>query len=213
MSRTFHSPAFADPVRERQAGRFGLFAFLASEGMLFGAMIVVYLILRFHYHEAFAAGSQHLDRTLGTLNTAVLLTSSLFMAIAVETADADSNSSRPQWALLATAALGAVFLGVKGWEYLSEIREGLFPILGLPFRFEGADPQHAALFFDMYLALTGLHAVHLISGIALVLWVALGWTSTEPGARSARLTGVGLYWHFIDVIWVFLFPILYLVSG
>ena len=119
---------------------------------------------------------------------------------------------RARWLLLATAALGLVFLAIKFTEYHEEASKGLAPILGIPFRYDGTDPTGAALFFNLYFAMTGLHAAHLLSGILVVGWIALFWFGKEPPSRLRRVGAIGLYWHFIDVVWVFLYPILYLIN-
>lgn len=190
------------------AGEFGVWIFLASETLLFGAVILAYAVARLGHGEAFAAASAMLSLPLGTINTAVLLTSSLAAAVAVIMAERD-EARLARLAILATALLGVVFLGIKALEYDNEAKEGLLPILGLTFSFPGADPQHARLFFDLYLALTGLHALHLLTGIGLMMVLAAGWKRFQRPARTLRLSA--LYWHLIDVVWVFLFPILYLV--
>lgn len=190
------------------ASEFGVWIFLGSETLLFGAVILAYLVARLGHGEAFAAASAQLSLPLGTVNTAVLLTSSLAVAIALILAER-GDDRHARLALLATTLLGLAFLAIKALEYDHEAQQGLLPILGLPFRFSGTDPQHARLFFDAYLALTGLHAVHLLTGIGLLTALAVGWRRLQRPAHALRLSA--LYWHLIDVVWVFLFPILYLV--
>jgi cytochrome c oxidase subunit 3 len=203
------SKAFLEPPQERQADSLGMWVFIATEAMLFGAVLVGYFIIRLKYHDAFAGGSRALSLPIGTANTAVLLTSSLAMAIGVETAKAGVlNIARR--ALLATAVLGLVFLGLKAFEYWNDVQEGLLPLLG-SFRYDGPDPHHAALFFNLYLMMTGIHATHLVVGIGLVGFLAL--PSRLPALRQAtRIESIGLYWHFVDIVWVVLFPLLYLVQ-
>lgn len=211
MSAATESVAFESARRERQADSLGMWVFLGSEALLFGAVLLAYLIARLFHAEAFAAGSRQLLFWLGTINTAVLLTSSLTMALA------DLAAERGKWRgarslLAATAALGFVFLAIKLVEYHEEASKGLAPILGIPFRYQGADPQGAALFFNLYFATTGLHAVHLVSGILVIGWIAAFWSAREPASRLRRVGAIGLYWHFIDVVWVFLYPALYLLN-
>lgn len=190
------------------SGQFGVFIFLASEGMLFGALILAYLGARIENAPAFVAGSHELSLPLGTANTAVLLTSSFLAALA--TIWADEKRARPaRLALAATAVLGTLFLAIKGYEYWDEARRSLLPVPDIALR----DPFHQVettrVFFDAYLALTGVHALHLITGIALVATLALFWHRLRNPGHVVRLAA--LYWHFIDLIWVFLFPLLYLV--
>jgi cytochrome c oxidase subunit 3 len=191
------------------SGQFGVFIFLASEGMLFGALILAYLGARIENGAAFLAGSHELSLLLGTTNTGVLLTSSLCAALATIWAE-QKRSRRVRLALVATAALGTVFLLIKGYEYWDEAGRGLLPIPNV----ERHDPfypnEPTRVFFDAYLALTGTHALHLVSGIGLMSGIALMWRRLKRPGHVVRLAA--LYWHFIDLIWVFLFPLLYLVK-
>jgi cytochrome c oxidase subunit 3 len=204
------SKAFVETAGERAADRFGMWVFLATEAMLFGAVLVAYFILRLHYPAGWAGGSKALSLFLGTLNTAILLTSSLAMAVAVEAAKG-RQMVLARRALWVTAALGAAFVLVKSYEYYDDVERGLLPILGGDWKSHGPDPAHAQLFLNLYLAMTGMHAVHLLIGIALVVFMVF--YARAPGEPSAmRITSTGLYWHFVDIVWVFLFPLLYLVQ-
>lgn len=195
---------------ERETNSLGMWVFLASEIMIFGALFGVYTVYHINYPEAFAAASSHLNVVLGGLNTAVLLTSSLMMAIAVHMAER-REARLTLIFLLLTAVLGMGFLGIKGFEYWQEYQENLVP--GLNFTFTEANPLHARLFFNIYFIGTGLHALHLTIGILMVLATPLlryrGPFRSDP-ASAVEL--VGLYWHFVDVVWVFLFPLLYLIG-
>lgn len=190
------------------SGQFGVFIFLASEGMLFGALILAYLGARIGNAPAFVAGSHELSLPLGTANTAVLLTSSFAAALATIWAE-EKRARRGRFALAATAVLGAVFLAIKAYEYWDEARRGLLPFPAIELR----DPFHPVaptrVFFDAYVALTGVHALHLITGIVLMVALALFWRRLQRPGHVVRLAA--LYWHFIDLVWVFLFPLLYLV--
>jgi cytochrome c oxidase subunit 3 len=190
-------------------GQFGVFIFLASEGMLFGALILAYLGARIENGPAFLAGSHELSLPLGTTNTAVLLTSSLFAALATIWAE-QRRPGRVRLALAATAALGAVFLLIKGYEYWDEAGRGLLPIPDITRHDPFYPNEPTRVFFDSYLALTGTHALHLGSGIALMGGLAVFWHRLQRPGHVVRLAA--LYWHFIDLIWVFLFPLLYLVK-
>jgi len=184
---------------------------VGSEAMLFGAVMLVFLICPFSYGPAFAAASKHLSLPLGTLNTAVLITSSFAMALA----HLFSTAGRQRAAALAlgaTTLLGIVVLAIKGTEYAMEFHAGIAPVLSAPFTFDGPDPAHAQLFFSLYFAMTGLHGLHLIGGIAVIGWLLAFWRRSEPASRIRRIHAAGLYWHFVDVVWVFLFPILYLIN-
>jgi cytochrome c oxidase subunit 3 len=201
---TVDSPA----TPSRSHGELGVFVFLASEGLLFGALVLGYTVTRLAPGADFGGASRELSLTLGTLNTCVLLTSSFAVALATIWADG-KRDDLARLALLATAALGLVFLCIKGYEYYDEAQRGLFPLRDMADRYPRANPQQHREFFDIYLALTGTHALHLISGIGLMGGITLFWRRLAHPAHTLKLAA--LYWHFIDVIWVFLFPLLYLV--
>lgn len=200
---------FADLRQQRDASALGMWLFLATEVMLFGGLFVAIAVYRVLYPEATSAASGHLDVRLGGLNTAILLTSSLAMGCAVVAARAGRRRSTIML-LAATAALGTVFVAIKGWEWWLEYEKGLMPGVGPAFPLE---PREAELFFNTYFAATGLHALHLAIGIGVVVATA-GLLRFKPGmqlpARSVVVEMVGRYWHLVDVVWVFLFPVLYL---
>ena len=202
-SGALHEP-FERMERQRDADRLGMLVFLASEVMLFGGVFGAAMALRLEHGAGFKAASAHLKLWFGTANTAVLLTSSMLAALAVVW----TREGRPRAAgraLGLAALLGCAFLAIKGAEYLGEYREGLMPGLANA-SFETPFQQ---LFMNLYFAATGLHAVHVTIGILL-----LGTAALMPSARrdrSATLIGnVALYWHLVDVVWVFLYPTLYL---
>ena len=209
-----HAEQFTSREQQSFAGTFGMWVFIASELLFFGPLLFGYLYLRVHYPEASAAASRHTDYLLGTSNTAVLLTSSFLMALAGHAAESGKRS-RAMRLLWAVAALGFVFLVLKGWEYHKDFQENLFP--GSGFR-----PEHGGrlqqmpgmqLFFILYFVLTGLHAVHLTIGILVCL--AMAWRLRRPppvGVSADAIEYAGLYWHFVDVVWIFLYPLLYLVG-
>jgi cytochrome c oxidase subunit 3 len=211
MSNAIESVAFDTARRERRADTFGMWVFIGSEAMLFGAVLLLFFAARLHYSAAFAAASKHLSLTLGTLNTAVLITSSFFMALA-HFYCASRRWRGTTWSLAATALLGLVFLVIKGSEYAMEFHEGIAPVLGAPFAFDGPHPEQAQLFFALYFAMTGLHALHLICGMTVICWLLATWRRTPEANRMRRVPAVGLYWHFVDIVWVFLFPALYLIN-
>jgi cytochrome c oxidase subunit 3 len=189
-----------------------MWTFLVSEVMFFGGLFTTYAVYRHGAPQAFAAASRELDVVLGSINTLVLLTSSLTMALAVRETHL-GRSRRAMLLVLLTMALGIAFLGIKFSEYAHKYREGFAPLAGRPFHFEGAPIGPAKLFFGLYFAMTGVHAVHMIIGVALlgVLALSLG---LRPGSEKheIRMEVAGLYWHFVDIVWIFLFPLLYLVD-
>jgi cytochrome c oxidase subunit 3 len=211
MSGSIESVAFDTAERESKADALGMWVLVGSEAMLFGAVLLVFFLARGQYGEAFAAASKRLSLPLGTLNTAVLITSSFTMILAHHFCTA-GRWRAAVWSLGATGSFGILFLVIKGTEYAKEFSEGIAPVLGAPFTYSGPDPIHAQFFFGLYFATTGLHALHLIGGIAAVSALLVLWPHTAATSRLRRVQAVGLYWHFVDIIWVFLFPILYLID-
>jgi cytochrome c oxidase subunit 3 len=201
-------PQFATPGQQREAALFGIWLFLATEVLFFGGPIALYAAYRFEYPEGFAAAAARTQLVLGAVNTAILLTSSAAMASAVAAARAERRRA-VFWLLLATAALGAAFLAVKGLEYKRELDAHLIP--GWDFAFPGVHAGPAALFFSFYFAATGLHALHLTIGIAVVLTMAAA-ARRDASVHDNRLEVAALYWHFVDVVWIFLFPLIYLAG-
>jgi cytochrome c oxidase subunit 3 len=201
---------FDDEQQQRQAATLGMWVFLCTEVMMFGGLFTGYTVYRHAYLAGFAAGSRHLDVLLGAVNTAVLITSSFTMAMAVRSAQL-GRRSRLVGFLLATMAFGCVFLSIKGVEYARKFEEHLVP--GYDFQFDPALWRQAYVFISFYFAMTGLHALHMIVGIGLITWLV---TKAARGRFSARhhtpVEIVGLYWHFVDIVWIFLFPLLYLIE-
>lgn len=200
------APQFTTEAQQQRAATFGMWVFLATELMFFGPLFLGYGYGRLHLSDAFAAGSRETDIALGTVNTAILLASSFFVANAVDALE--RGAARFATIMLhAAIALGIAFLAIKGIEYSSDWQEHLIPGP------ESALPEGEQFFFLIYFAMTGLHAMHLVVGIAVLLAFAatLG-RITDPVSQSSRLRVAGLYWHFVDAIWIFLYPILYLVG-
>jgi len=196
--------AHALPGVEPDAGKLGMWAFLASEVLFFGGLFVAYLYGRTHWPQGWSGASRHTDVVLGTVNTAVLLTSSALVALGAA-APARRLSARLLWS---TAALGVLFLAIKGVEWHAEWRDGLVP--GVDFAL--ADTPGAEEFFALYFVMTGLHGVHMLLGIALLAVLATGARRDRPWAQARQVEVAALYWHFVDVVWIFLYPLLYLVS-
>lgn len=201
---------FDDLLQQHEADSLGMWAFLGTEVLFFGAMFAAYLVYRMLYPQAWAEASSHTRFWLGTINTAVLLCSSLTVALSIDAAR--ERKRRLLTALLATTAiLGAVFLAIKGVEYYLEYEEGLVPALN--FTFAGPNAREVQLFFVFYFIMTGLHALHLTIGIVMMTLLAyFGWHGRFDGERYITIEIAGLYWHFVDVVWVFLYPLIYLVS-
>lgn len=204
---------FEEPQQQLNADLAGMWLFLATEIMFFGGLFVGYAMYRLRFPEAFAHAAGHLELWLGTANTILLLTSGLTMALADPAMHAN-NRRGALAALAATLALGAAFLGIKAWEYRIEYEEGLMPLLDLGFRYEGAQPRQAEMFFNFYYAMTGLHALHMLIGLAaLIVLIRLVWTWRSPSRLTRQVRITGLYWGFVDVVWLFVFASLYLLGG
>jgi cytochrome c oxidase subunit 3 len=196
--------------QQREATTLGMWVFLVTEVLFFGGLFMVYSVYRTWYPEAFAAASHELDVVLGTVNTVVLITSSLTMALAVHAAQLGQRKLLMTFLVL-TMVLGTAFLGIKSVEYYHKFVEHHVP--GPGFRFEKEYFRHAQLFFSLYFVMTGLHALHMIIGISIMLWMfAWAWNGTITAEYYSPIEISGLYWHFVDIVWIFLFPLLYLVG-
>jgi len=204
-----HAAQFDDAGQERHAASLGMWTFIATEVLFFGVLFFGYSLGRAHFPAAFAVASRHTNLVLGTLNTAVLLTSSFTMALAVRASALRAHRLAARL-LLATALLGLVFAGIKLTEYALDYREHLVP--ALDFAFDPAHYRGALLFFWLYFATTGLHLLHLSIGVVLVLGFAWRLRRDADPRRAGQVEIVGLYWHFVDIVWIFLYPCLYLVS-
>jgi cytochrome c oxidase subunit 3 len=202
---------FADMDQQRESSTLGMWLFLVTEIMFFGGLIAAYLVYRLAYPESWQTGSAHMSFALGTINTIVLLCSSFTMAMAVWASQAGRRRLIVQLLLL-TALFGTAFEVIKGVEYYDHFLEGSLP--GPYWHLDVPHPERAQLFFLIYFTMTGLHALHLAIGIALLLWLA--WKAHQGAYTPYYHTPVhltGLYWHFVDIVWVFLYPLLYLIPG
>jgi cytochrome c oxidase subunit 3 len=206
---------FGNLGEQQESASLGMWLFIAQEIMFFGGLFTAYAVYRYRYHEAFAAASHHLDVTLGAINTAVLIFSSLTMALAVHAAALGRRRQIVAY-LLATVLLGSVFLGVKVVEYKEKYDHHLVP--GQQFsaevlHLEGERANQAEIYYSLYFAMTGLHALHMIIGIPILLTLAvMALRGRFDAAYNSPVEITGLYWHFVDIIWIFLFPLLYLIS-
>jgi cytochrome c oxidase subunit III len=209
-SAAAHAHHFDDLEQQHQASWLGMWVFLATEIMFFGGMFLGYTIYRTAYPQAFADASNHLDVWLGTVNTAVLICSSFTMALAVRAAQLGRAKPAILFLLL-TIVLGAVFLAIKFTEYHAKFIEHLVP--GGAFVYDEARAAAAEIFFSFYFAMTGMHALHMLIGVGLLATLIV---KTARGRFSADyytpVELIGLYWHFVDIVWIFLFPLLYLAG-
>jgi cytochrome c oxidase subunit 3 len=197
--------------QQHTASEMGMWIFLATELMLFGGLFTAYTVYRTAYSAGFAEGSRHLDLLYGGVNTAVLLTSSLTMALAIRAAQLGNRRGLTR-ALALTALLGLVFLVIKGVEYQKHVAEGMVP--GLVWTYQGPLTTQVELFFFAYFTMTALHSIHLGLGVVTVaVFAVLASRGAFLGERHTPVEMLGLYWHFVDVVWLFLLPLLYLFGA
>ena len=207
---------FADLPAQREASSLGMWLFLVTEVLFFGGMFTAYTVYRSTFRRAFEGASNLLDIRLGTINTAVLLMSSLTMALAVW-ASSQGKKKLIILFLLLTIGLGSVFLGIKFVEYKEKFERHEVPgphfVVPHDEKTHELLPRQSEMFFTLYFCMTGLHAVHMIIGVGLLSWLI---HKARKDAFSPRyytpVDNVGLYWHFVDIIWIFLFPLLYLLG-
>jgi cytochrome c oxidase subunit 3 len=211
-----HSPAlahhFSSLEQQNEAALLGMWFFLSTEILFFGGALMAYMVYRSWFPDAFAQASHEIAILPGAINTAVLITSSLTMALAVHAAQMGERNKIMVFIVL-TMILGTAFLGIKGYEYHEKYLEGHIPGFGLEFRFEDQYIRPAQIFFSLYFVLTGLHALHMIIGLGIMIWMLI-WTKqgviTQEYYSPIEISG--LYWHFVDIVWIFLFPLLYLIG-
>jgi cytochrome c oxidase subunit III len=197
--------------QQKEASTLGMWLFLVTEVMFFGGLFMCYLLYRVWYPEAWSEGSLELDIVLGGTNTVVLILSSLTMALAVRSAQTGFPRATVNWLIL-TMLLGGVFLVIKGFEYAHKFHEHHVP--GPNFVFEGPHARQVEIFLSLYFALTGLHALHMVIGFGLlsvIAWMAYKRRFTPEWYTPVEMAG--LYWHFVDIVWIFLFPLLYLLGA
>jgi cytochrome c oxidase subunit 3 len=212
---------FDDMEQQHESATLGMWLFLATEVLLFGGLFTGYIVYRVAYPEVFAEAAHHLavpealpwylqSLFLGTLNTAILLCSSLCVALAGHAAQEEQRWQIVGF-LVATIVLGGVFLAIKFLEYYLKYEEGLVP--GIAFHYQGLQPNVAQLYFLLYFLGTGLHALHMLIGMGVLAVIAV--MAAREQFSAAYFTPVemsGFYWHFVDVVWVFLFPLFYLIG-
>lgn len=194
---------------QKHAERMGMWLFLATEILLFAGLFVIYTAYRNFYPATFHAASKHLDVVMGTVNTVVLITSS--MTVAASTYFAKINKSRvAAWLLFASVAFGVVFLVIKGFEYSHKFHEGALP--GKYYALKDLVMPGAAMFFTLYFFVTGLHAIHVVIGMAVLTWIGIRAMKGEFNSKHYIPVELGgLYWHLVDLVWIFLYPLLYLI--
>jgi cytochrome c oxidase subunit 3 len=196
--------------QQREASSLAMWVFLVTEIMFFGGLFLAYVVYRSLFPNVFIAGSHHLDIRLGGINTAILIGSSLTMALAVRGAQLGNRRSLTLFIVL-TMILGLAFLGIKVVEYHDKWVHHLIP--GPHFHMEGQYAREVQIFYSLYFAMTGLHATHMIVGIGIILWLLPACIRGRYGPDYYHpIECFGLYWHFVDIVWIFLFPLLYLIG-
>jgi len=202
--------------QQKQSATLGIWLFLITEVMFFGGLFLGYIVYRGMYPEAWHLGSGKLDIALGTVNTVILIFSSLTMALSVRAAQTGKSRQCANF-LLATIILGTAFLGIKAVEYSAKFfpAEGAhyFLIPGANFHLDSPFSNGVQIFFSFYFTMTGMHAIHMIIGIGILFWLYL---KARKGSYHQDYYNpvevTGLYWHFVDIVWIFLFPLLYLIG-
>jgi cytochrome c oxidase subunit 3 len=230
-----HQHQFETMGQQKEAAVLGMWTFLLTEILFFGGLFMAYMLYRIWYHDAFVAASSSIVLFWGALNTVVLIASSLTMALGVRASQTDRPRATVGW-LLATILLGCVFLGVKVIEYADKFEHRHVPGADFVWAEPGHEPaadraagaateqaldaaeaarlqQHTQIFFSLYFTMTGLHALHMIVGVglmAVITWMA--WKGKFSSAWYTPVEMSGLYWHFVDIVWIYLFPLLYLID-
>ncbi len=201
---------YATELQQRETAQAGMWLFLATEVLFFGGLFLGYTVYRMYYPQAFTAGARHMDMTIGAVNTAVLLTSSFMMALAVQSAQL-GRIRRLMSYVGATMFFGAIFLALKFTEYYLHWKEHKVP--GTHFQTDFPIPGHEQIYWFLYFVMTGAHAIHMIVGMCLLAWLLVQAARARFSVRwHTPVEVIGLYWHFVDIVWLFLFALLYLIG-
>jgi cytochrome c oxidase subunit 3 len=202
---------FDDMAQQAEASTLGMWVFLVTEIMFFGGLFMAYLMYRWKNPDGFAEASNHLNVIWGAANTVVLIVSSLTMAMAVRAAQTSAAAKTQVGWLVATMILGAAFLGVKAIEYTDKFTHHLVP--GPDFVWPGQYAAAAEIFYSLYFSMTGLHALHMVIGLGIMTVITImAWRRQFDASYYTPVEVAGLYWHFVDIVWIFLFPLLYLIG-
>jgi len=202
---------FDNMAQQMEASTLGMWTFLVTEIMFFGGLFMAYLVYRWQSPLGFQEASHHLNIYWGAGNTVILIVSSLTMALAVRAAQTSQKRETQVFWLLSTMVFGAAFLGIKAIEYADKFTHHIVP--GPHFQWEGLYPKPAEQFYSLYFAMTGLHALHMIIGLGIMAVITvMAWKKQFDGEYYTPVEVAGLYWHFVDIVWIFLFPLLYLIG-
>jgi len=201
---------FADAHQQKDAAKLGMWFFLLTEVLTFGGLFCAYAVYRSWNPEMFSKAHEELNVVLGTINTVVLITSSLTMALAIRSLQIDKPNPAILY-MIATVMLAGTFMVIKYFEYTHKFHEGQLP--GRYYTFEGVNANNPHVFFSIYFAMTGLHGLHVLIGMCIITWLAI---KTKKGRFSSEyytpVEVTGLFWHLVDLIWIFLFPLFYLIG-
>lgn len=201
---------FSNANVQFDANRMGVWLFLITEILLFSGLFCAFIVFRSWYFDTFVEAHHYLDKVMGSINTVVLICSSLTVALSIRAAQMN-NQKLTVLLLIITLLCACAFMGIKYVEYSHKFHDGLLP--GRYFSAEGFQNPHGGLFFGIYFMMTGLHGIHVLIGMGLMIWVLIRAMKGEFSSRYyAPLEGVGLYWHLVDLVWIFVFPLLYLVG-
>ncbi|MDI6402223.1 cytochrome c oxidase subunit 3 family protein [Balneolaceae bacterium ANBcel3] len=201
---------FKDEDQQFESSKLGMWIFLVTEMLMFGGLFVAYIIYRAWHPDLFYLAAQELDAGLGALNTVVLIASSLTIALAIRSLQLDEFKKSIQY-LSATLVLAATFLVIKYIEYTDKFAKGILP--GGHYSYEGISHEMAANFFSIYYLMTGLHGIHVLLGMGLIGWMIIKVRKRSVHSRYfTPVENTGLFWHLVDIIWIFLFPLLYLID-
>ena len=201
---------FSDMEQQKASAKLGMWIFLLTEILLFGGLFCAYAVFRAWNPQMFLNAHKHLNVILGTVNTAVLISSSLTMALAIRSLQVDKK--RPAIIfLLLTLAFAATFLVIKYFEYAHKIHLGQLP--GKFYTYTGIEGTNPHIFFSIYFAMTGLHGLHILVGMIVISWVLVNTVKDKYSSEYyTPVENAGLYWHLVDLIWIYLFPLLYLIG-
>ncbi|MDZ4661515.1 MAG: cytochrome c oxidase subunit 3 family protein [Pseudomonadota bacterium] len=208
-----HLHHYESPEHQYSTAKQGVWVFMATEILMFGGLFVAYALYKNIYPEIFVFGSSLLDWRMGALNTVVLIASSLTMALGIHYIQKKENT-KAFWNLILTVVCGLIFMVVKYFEYSHKFHEHIFPGKHFAYAPVGVDvPVNQGLYFSLYFMMTGLHGTHVLIGMGMILWVAIKTRRGDFGPHYyTPVEGVGIFWHLVDLIWIYLFPLLYLVG-
>lgn len=201
---------FVDEDQQFESSKLGMWIFLATEILMFGGLFVAYIVYRSWHPDLFYQAAHELDVALGATNTVVLIASSLTIALAIRAVQLDKIKACINY-LAATIALAATFMVIKYFEYMDKFEKGIYP--GSAYSYDGISHEMAVNFFSIYYMMTGLHGIHVVIGMGLIGWMII--KAKKGSVHSGYYTPVentGLFWHLVDIIWIFLFPLLYLIE-